>query len=94
MRSASLGLAVATFGAWLFFLLYMGALAVDLSRFGGTTTDVIPALFTGAAGLIGSAYVGFFPPRKLSRAGRIAIELLLLGLALFFLIVVTASRTG
>jgi hypothetical protein len=94
MRSAFFGLAAATVTAWLFFLLYMGALTVSLARLGGTTGATIPALLVGGAGLLGSAFVGFSRHVNLSRPARVVLELLLLAGALFLLTIVLASRGG
>lgn len=94
MRSAYVGLVAATIAAWLFFLLHMGALAISLSRMNGTTWSPMPALLIGGAGLLASAFVGFSTQVSWSRPARVVLELLLLGVALLFLMVVFASRAG
>jgi hypothetical protein len=72
----------------------MGALAISLSRLGGTVSQAVPALIIGCAGLLGAAYFAFTPNQRLSRSAVVAIELLPLVLALFFSAVVMASRAG
>jgi hypothetical protein len=86
-------LAIATVAAWLFFVLYMGLVALNLSRLGVWQTT-IPALSMGSLGLLASIFVGSTKSHRLSAHAKVAAELMLLLVALFFLLTVMASRAG
>lgn len=94
MRIGFRALALTAVVAWLFFQLYMSAVAISLSRMGAPTAQVLPSLAMGMAGLLGSLVVGLARLPKLSAAAKVVIELLLLLVAIFFLLVVMASRSG
>jgi hypothetical protein len=94
MRNGLRALVAATVGAWLFYLLYLGAVLMNLGRLGWSADGDLPALAIATAGVIASALIGFAPSQKLSTGAKVALELLLLLVGLVILISVMSFRAG
>ena len=84
MRIARLALAIMAVGAWAFLLLQPLGFASPLSA----------AVLVPLVGTIASLWIGFFSQRRLSVPATVALELVLLFVAGFFILVVMAFSAG
>jgi hypothetical protein len=86
MKVASAGLAALTVGTWALLLLHnLGAVSSPAH---------IASFLVPLAGLLASAWVGFFAKARLSRRAAVIFEVLLLALGCFLIVVLMSFRAG